>query len=689
MSAFRGRDGVRCCFQEKDRVLEHQVPFPLYEVRLTARSPEYFEVGGRKSSMSSPWAASDESRAEPLPGASEQGKRRYQMNVRRVFGILALAMTAVAVSACGNYVNDQTGDDYGIEVATQSLVTNMSYENTLNGTIFRWTSDGSTQYRVQVPGHFVTVPLGASTDLNCPNPDDLCETAPLPVPYTYTNRWYVQGSIDAPLWAGSAYAPTVGPFQPLPTDNLAYGQLANKVTFRWDRSEFAKQYRLQVVNHSVTALTPAEANCESSGPCTYVLTMPNAYSNNWYVQVNGTGPNGPWVGSTFTVAPTSTTLPMPTGLAVDDTPVDGVVFSWAKVTSATHYRLQVPNRWVILYTADEVGCGPMGGQTCSKKVQLPASSGTWYVQAKYIDLQSDPPIDVASLWAGAPYVIEADACAAALPTGLAYEQAGAKLVFSWASVGAVEYKLQVVNNFVITLQAADICAEDVCSTAQPVKAGSGSWYVQARGYCAPYEAAWTNWIGSTYVIEYPDCSPTDLVISQIYTAGGNTNAYYDRDFVELHNRSAVETINLAGMSLQQASGSGTNWALMELTGTIPPGGYFLVGMVAGTNGIPVPTPDLNGTLGYGAASGKAALVSTTAKLPAEECPTQNIIDFISYGTASACDGSPTGALSTTTSAQRNDAGCIDTDNNLNDFTVGDVAGAPRNSSTARVHCGCN
>ena len=44
----------------------------------------------------------------------------------------------------------------------------------------------------------------------------------------------------------------------------------------------------------------------------------------------------------------------------------------------------------------------------------------------------------------------------------------------------------------------------------------------------------------------------DLVISQIYGAGGNTGAIYTTDYIELYNRGATPA-SLNGLSLQYAS----------------------------------------------------------------------------------------------------------------------------------------
>jgi predicted extracellular nuclease len=51
---------------------------------------------------------------------------------------------------------------------------------------------------------------------------------------------------------------------------------------------------------------------------------------------------------------------------------------------------------------------------------------------------------------------------------------------------------------------------------------------------------------------------THLVISQVFGAGGNTDAPYSYDFVELYNPTQ-SPVSLAGWSLQYAGASTNNW----------------------------------------------------------------------------------------------------------------------------------
>lgn len=185
-----------------------------------------------------------------------------------------------------------------------------------------------------------------------------------------------------------------------------------------------------------------------------------------------------------------------------------------------------------------------------------------------------------------------------------------------------------------------------------------------------------------FLFEVHAAPSNTLVISQVYGAGGNGGAVLNADYVEILNISSL-TIDLSGKSLQYASPAGdfstATGNYTALSGSIPPGGYFLVGMAAGTNGSALPSRDQAGTLNMGANNGKVALVQGTAALGS---PETSAIDLVGYGTATLYEGSaPAPAISTTLALFRNASGSSDTDNNGVDFTTG--APAPRNSSSPK------
>ncbi|WP_018352996.1 lamin tail domain-containing protein [Longispora albida] len=160
-------------------------------------------------------------------------------------------------------------------------------------------------------------------------------------------------------------------------------------------------------------------------------------------------------------------------------------------------------------------------------------------------------------------------------------------------------------------------------------------------------------------------SPT-VVISEVYGGGGNTGAPYANDFVELYNRGTT-TVSLSGWSVQYASAAGTTWLATTLTGSIAPGGVYLVKLAAGgSGGAALPTPDATGTTNLSATSGKVALVQGTSPLTCGgNCDTV-AKDFLGYGTANDYETSPAPAGTNTQSLTRTNVNA-DADNNGTEF----------------------
>ncbi|HEY3110252.1 MAG TPA: lamin tail domain-containing protein, partial [Chloroflexota bacterium] len=192
----------------------------------------------------------------------------------------------------------------------------------------------------------------------------------------------------------------------------------------------------------------------------------------------------------------------------------------------------------------------------------------------------------------------------------------------------------------------------------------------------------------------------DVVVSQVYGGGANSGAPYNADFVELFNRGTT-TVDLTGWSIQyaSASGSGTFGAsasqITELSGSIQPGGYFLIQEAAGASGAALPSPDLTDAtaINMSATGGKVALVNTTTPLGCNGGPTSpcsgaaqaSIVDLVGYGSANYYEGAgPAPAASNTTAVVRAGGGCVDSDNNSLDFAAS--APSPRNSGSAPNPC---
>src|SRR5215213_2696809 len=193
-------------------------------------------------------------------------------------------------------------------------------------------------------------------------------------------------------------------------------------------------------------------------------------------------------------------------------------------------------------------------------------------------------------------------------------------------------------------------------------------------------------------INNDDCPPApgDVVISQVYGGGGNAGAPFQSDFIELFNQ-GVTPVNLAGWSVQYQSATGTGaWQVTPLTGTIAPGGYYLVkeDTGAGCSGLPcgvaLPAADATGTIAMAAGAGKVALSSSTTAFTGScvSC----MVDLVGYGSTASCfeGAGPTGATSNTTGALRKRGGCFDSDNNNIDFSVS--APSPRNTASPANSC---
>jgi uncharacterized protein len=183
---------------------------------------------------------------------------------------------------------------------------------------------------------------------------------------------------------------------------------------------------------------------------------------------------------------------------------------------------------------------------------------------------------------------------------------------------------------------------------------------------------------------------SDVVIGQLYAAGGNANAPYANDYVELFNRGGT-TVDLSSWSIQYASASGTTWQVTPLSGSVRPGGHYLVQLAsAAAVGAPLPTPDATGTTNIAVSGGKVAVVRATTPLgcgaSAGSCSADPLVaDLIGYGSATDYEGAgPAPAISNTTAALRAGDGCTDTDANSSDFSA--AAPAPRNSAAAAAPC---
>ena len=124
----------------------------------------------------------------------------------------------------------------------------------------------------------------------------------------------------------------------------------------------------------------------------------------------------------------------------------------------------------------------------------------------------------------------------------------------------------------------------------------------------------------TFCRTWNPCSPSQIVISQVYGGGGNSGSTVENDFIELFNRGAT-AVNIGGWEVWYASSTGSfssgNSTAM-IAGTIPAGGkYLLIGEAKGAGGTVALAPDVTGSIALGAGGGKVALTNSSTARPRE------------------------------------------------------------------------
>ena len=175
----------------------------------------------------------------------------------------------------------------------------------------------------------------------------------------------------------------------------------------------------------------------------------------------------------------------------------------------------------------------------------------------------------------------------------------------------------------------------------------------------------------------------DVVISQVYGGAGSNNAQWNRDFIELFNRSGGP-VSLKGWSVQYQSATGSTWQATALPDvTLQPGQYFLVTGQGAATGSDVGLADQTGGLSLSATTGKVALASVAKAMSTPEG--EAVVDLVGFGTANRYETAVAPAPSIVNSIQRASLGCVDTDNNAADFAAAPVAG-PRRSTSPLNSC---
>ncbi|VXA91151.1 conserved exported hypothetical protein [Citricoccus sp. K5] len=179
-------------------------------------------------------------------------------------------------------------------------------------------------------------------------------------------------------------------------------------------------------------------------------------------------------------------------------------------------------------------------------------------------------------------------------------------------------------------------------------------------------------------------APSDdpVIINEAYTNGGSANAVFTHKFVELYNPSDAD-VSLDGWSIQYRSSGGTGepTGVIELSGTIKAGGYYLVqGNANGNepNGEALPAADagIGTSVAFAGTNGTIVLANQTERvsLPVgsvtAETEAAGVVDLLGYGTSNTFEtAAATGPSANNDPKSMTRADGVDTDDNSADFTA--------------------
>ncbi|XBB69299.1 ExeM/NucH family extracellular endonuclease [Nocardioides sp. WV_118_6] len=189
---------------------------------------------------------------------------------------------------------------------------------------------------------------------------------------------------------------------------------------------------------------------------------------------------------------------------------------------------------------------------------------------------------------------------------------------------------------------------------------------------------------------------TGLVISELYGGGGNANATYTYDFVELYNPTNAP-ISLGGKSLQYRASANTGVPSASNTYALPSvqlgaGKHYLVQCATNNAAVGAPLPQAADTTACGlqlsGTAGQLYLADTATSIPAQTNPAapwvfdSRVIDLVGFGTGTTVfEGSDKAAAPSATASISRDGVGKDTDDNKADFTaLNGAAMSPTNSS---------
>ena len=178
---------------------------------------------------------------------------------------------------------------------------------------------------------------------------------------------------------------------------------------------------------------------------------------------------------------------------------------------------------------------------------------------------------------------------------------------------------------------------------------------------------------------------TDLVISEVYGAGGNSGSVLNADFVELFNPTD-DPIDLLGTYVSYRSATGGLGGSMALRGTLDGGDHYLIRMSAAGTGTALPTPDRVASPAISMATAGGQVLLTDGAGPFTQlgdlADTDDIIDMVGLDpSASGTNSFETAAApaATATQSANRAADGADTDDNSDDFAL---------AAPTPTGCGC-
>ena len=239
--------------------------------------------------------------------------------------------------------------------------------------------------------------------------------------------------------------------------------------------------------------------------------------------------------------------------------------------------------------------------------------------------------------------------------------------------------------------SASWSSNTITISGTPTVSGTFNYSIPLTGGCGNVNA--TGTITITPSVSYGSVSSltsntnSHLVISQIYTAGGNSNATYITKYVELYNPTS-SSISINGWALtyvSQAAGVITDIILGNAI--IPSGSYYLIAGQTGTTGsvLPITADQTFSLLSPSQSDGSLVLHNSTTSLTGPSDTT--IVDILGWGniTSGYKEGTTHTTGTNTNSLFRKNNGCTDTNDNNSDF-ISAIA-SPRNSSSPANICG--